>query len=83
MDCAPCSSTLGGTIVVIGATGAQGGGVVRTLSRAFEALVAFYLLPATSLRDLSGEPWNSMGLAAAYGRFLPAVYHPFVLREAG
>ena len=24
-----------------------------------------------------------MGLAAAYGPFLPAVYHPFVLREAG
>ena len=70
--------------MVIGATGAQGGGVVRTLSRAFEALVAFYLLPATSLRDLSGEPWHSMGLAAAaYGPFLPAVYHPFVLREAG
>jgi hypothetical protein len=30
-----------------------------------------------------GEPWNSMGLAAAYGTFLPAVYHPFVLKEAG
>ena len=26
---------------------------------------------------------HSMGLAAAYGPFLPAVYHPFVLREAG
>ena len=26
---------------------------------------------------------NSMGLAAAYGPFLPAVYHPVVLREAG
>ena len=26
---------------------------------------------------------DSMGLAAAYGPFLPAVYHPFVLREAG
>ena len=24
-----------------------------------------------------------MGLATAYGPFLPAVYHPFVLREAG
>ena len=24
-----------------------------------------------------------MGLAGAYGPFLPAVYHPFVLREAG
>ena len=24
-----------------------------------------------------------MGLTAAYGPFLPAVYHPFVLREAG
>ena len=30
-----------------------------------------------------GEPWNSMGLAAAYGPFLPAVYHQLVLREAG
>ena len=30
-----------------------------------------------------GEPRNFMGLAAAYGPFLPAVYHPFVLREAG
>ena len=30
-----------------------------------------------------GEPWHSMGLAKAYGPFLPAVYHPFVLREAG
>ena len=30
-----------------------------------------------------GEPWHSMGLATAYGPFLPAVYHPFVLREAG
>ena len=30
-----------------------------------------------------GEPRNSMGLATAYGPFLPAVYHPFVLREAG
>ena len=28
-----------------------------------------------------GEPWHSMGLATAYGPFLPAVYHPFVLRE--
>ena len=26
---------------------------------------------------------HSMGLATAYGPFLPAVYHPFVLREAG
>ena len=26
---------------------------------------------------------NSMGLATAYGPFLPAVYHPFVLREVG
>ena len=25
---------------------------------------------------------HSMGLATAYGPFLPAVYHPFVLREA-
>ena len=24
-----------------------------------------------------------MGLAAAYGPFFPAVYHPLVLREAG
>ena len=26
---------------------------------------------------------TTAGLAAAYGPFLPAVYHPFVLREAG
>ena len=45
--------------------------------------VAFYLLPAISLWDLSGEPRHSMGLAAAYGSFLSPVYHPFVLREAG
>ena len=30
-----------------------------------------------------GEQWHSMGLAGAYGPFRPAVYHPFVLREAG
>ena len=34
-----------------------------------------------------GEPRQFMGLATAYGPFLhaclPAVYHPFVLREAG
>ena len=30
-----------------------------------------------------GELWHSMGLATAYGPFLPAVHHPFVLREAG
>ena len=30
-----------------------------------------------------GEPRHSIGLTAAYGPFLPAVYHPFVLREAG
>ena len=26
---------------------------------------------------------HSIGLAKAYGPFLPAVYHPFVPREAG
>ena len=29
------------------------------------------------------DAWHFMGLAAAYGPFLPAVYHPFVLTEAG
>ena len=43
---------------------------------------AFHLPPTISLKPF-GEPWHSTGLAAAYGPFLPAVYHPFVLREAG
>ena len=30
-----------------------------------------------------GEPRHFMGLAAAYGPCIPAVYHPFVFREAG
>ena len=55
----------------------------RTSPEHTPSTVAFHLLPAISLRGLSGEQRHSMGLAAAYGPFLPAVYHPFVLREAG
>ena len=36
-----------------------------------------------SVRDLSVSHNILWGLAAAYGPFLPAVYHPLVLREAG
>ena len=30
-----------------------------------------------------GEPRHFIGLAEAYGPFLPTVHHPFVLRDAG
>ena len=55
------------------------GELVRSTHRVPSPFISSYDFPSRPF----GEPWNSMGLATAYGPFLPAVYHPFVLREAG
>ena len=55
------------------------GELVRSTHRVPSPFISSQRFPFETFRVSQ----NSMGLAAAYGPFLPAVYHPFVLREAG
>ena len=55
------------------------GELVRSTHRVPSPFISSYDFPSRPF----GEPQHPMGLAAAYGPFLPAVYHPFVLRETG
>ena len=54
------------------------GELVRSTHRVPSPFISSYDFPSRPF----GEPQDSEGLATAYGPFLPAVYHPFVLREA-
>ena len=55
------------------------GELVRSTHRVPSPFISSQRFPFETVRVSQ----HSMGLAAAFGPFLPAVYHPFVLREAG
>ena len=55
------------------------GELVRSTHRVPSPFISSQRFPFETFRVSQ----HSMGLATAYGPFLPAVYHPFVLREAG
>ena len=55
------------------------GELVRTTHRVPSPFISSQRFPFETFRVSQ----HSMGLATAFGPFLPAVYHPFVLREAG
>ena len=54
------------------------GELVRSTNRVPSPFISSQRFPFETFRVIR----NSMGLATALGPFLPAVYHPFVLREA-
>ena len=55
------------------------GELVRSTHRVPSPFISSQRFPFETVRVSQ----HSMGLATAFGPFLPAVYHPFVLREAG
>ena len=55
------------------------GGLVQSTHRVPSPIISSQRFPFETFRVSQ----HSMGLEAAYGPFIPAVYNPFVLREAG
>ena len=86
LSSAPSSSSPSSSSIVCFSRGGLGvgekptrGELVRSTHRVPSPSISSQRFPFETFRVSQ----HSMGLATAHGPFLPAVYHPFVLREAG